>query len=334
MKSTLIALISVCAVGSPIHALAASEALTLTIENDVFTGSDNNYTNGIGLTWVSKDIKSYAEDSPIRKWGQFWSFLPFVSDEGTKTYASWSLVQEMHTPDDIKNPNPPLDDQPYAGILYVDNVLYARRDRWAHTWHLKLGVVGPASHAGDIQKDFHKAIGADEPQGWHTQFPNEPVINVGYTMAHLLAQGDFGDSTSWRLVPVATAGLGNYFTGAGFGLYGEIGWKLTDAMGGTALRSGFNAASTVGAGPVDGWSVSISGGLAGYGVAHYLPLDGTTFRSSRSVDSEPFIGMATLGVSARHRDLIFSIAATYLTKTFETERKQSEFGTLSLSWYF
>ncbi len=318
----------------PMPSQAGGEAMTVTIENDVFTGSDNNYTNGIGLTWVSREIDTYDENSFIRKWGRFWTFLPGVGDEGYKTYASWSLVQEMHTPDDIKNPNPPLDDQPYAGILYVDSVLYARKERWAHTWQLKLGVVGPASHADDVQKDFHRAIGADRPMGWHTQLPNEPVINVGYTAAYLLAQGKAGASATWRVVPVATAGLGNYFTGAGLGLYGEVGWNLVDALGGTALRSGLNAASTVGAGPVHGWSVSLSGGLAGYGVAHYLPLDGTVFKDSRSVDSEPFVGMATFGISVRHRDFVLGLAQTYFTDTFRTQRKRSDFGTLSLSWYY
>ena len=28
-------------------------AVTLTLENDVFTHSDNNYTNGLGIAWVS-----------------------------------------------------------------------------------------------------------------------------------------------------------------------------------------------------------------------------------------------------------------------------------------
>jgi hypothetical protein len=133
---------------------------------------------------------------------------------------------------------------------------------------------------------------------------------------------------------VAYAGLGNYFTGVGLGLYGEVGWNLVDAMGGTALRQGLNTASTVGVGPVDGWSVSLSVGFSGYGVAHYLPLDGTVFRDSRSVGSEPFIGMATLGISVRHRGFVGFLGRTQFTKTFETERQRPEFGTLSLSWYF
>jgi len=309
-------------------------AWTVTLENDAPTGSDNNYTNGMGVSWVSKAIDTYDERSFVRRWGESSSFLPFVGKEGYRTYVAWSLAHEMHTPDDIKVANPPNDDQPYAGVVYLDNLIYARGERWTHAWQLRVGMVGPSSQADSVQRWWHKAIDADKPMGWDTQLPNEPILNVGYTGAYLLAQGDLGKSASWRVVPVANAGLGNYFTGAGLGMYGEVGWNLVDALGGTALRQGFNAASTVGVGPVDRWSVSLSGGVAGYGVAHYLPLDGTVFRNSRSVDSEPFIGMATLGMTARHRGLVLFVGRTLFTKSFETERQRAEFGTFSLSWYY
>ena len=309
-------------------------ALTVTLENDTFTGSDNNYTNGLGVTWVSNAIDTYEERSLVRRWGEFWSFLPFVGNDGYRTYVSWTLAQEMHTPDDITVPNPPLDDQPYAGVLYLDSTVYAKKERWVHAWQLRVGVVGPASQADNVQKWIHEVTDSDEPMGWDTQLPNELVLNVGYTGTYMLAQGDLGKSAGWRIIPVASAAVGNYFTGAGLGLYGEIGWNLVDALGGSALRQGFNAASTVGVGPVDGWSVSLSGGVMGYGVVYYLPLDGTLFKDSRSVDTKPFVGLATLGIAVRHRSFTFFLGRTYFTKTFDTERRRPEFGTLSLSWYF
>jgi hypothetical protein len=314
------------------HAGARDGALTLTLENDVLTGSDNNYTNGLGVTWVSPDLGSYGNDQFLGKWGRWWSFLPFVSDEGYSKYAAFTLAQEMHTPDDITNPNPPLDDQPYAGVLYVDSLLYARNERWAHVWELKLGVVGPAAHADDVQRGFHDMIGGDEPMGWDTQLPNEPIVNVGYTVAHLAAAGHAGRSAEWRLVPTASIALGNYFTGVGAGVYGEFGWNLVNAFGGAMLRNGFNAASTVGVGPVDGWSISFFGGVGGYGVAHYLPLDGTAFRDSRSVDSRPFVGSATLGFAVRHAGLTMSVAASTSSEAFEGQQKDAEFGSVNFSW--
>lgn len=334
-KIGLVALLSLPAVGCVTQSAALYDgAVTLTVENDIFTGSDNNYTNGLGVTWASADLDTYEDDRFVSKWGKFWDFLPFVGDDGYTTYASWSVAQEMHTPDDIENPDPPLDDQPYAGVLYVDSLLYAKKERWEHAWELKLGVVGPASQADDVQKAFHKLVGGDEPQGWHTQLPDEPVINLGYTVAHLAAAGPAGKSAEWRIVPIGTVGLGTYFTGAGLGVYGEVGWNLVDAFGSTALRTGLNAASTVGVGPVDGWSVAFFGGLGGYGVAHYLPLDGTVFKDSRSVESEPFIGTGSLGFSVRHGRFTLGLTATFFTDTFNIERQSAEFGTVSLSWYF
>lgn len=337
VRSGWFAALSLCAASWTAQARDASsdnEWLTFALENDTFTGSDNNYTNGFGVSWVSAELDTYDDDRFVSQWGRLWSFLPFVADEGYSTYASWTLAQEMHTPDDITIPNPPEDDQPYAGVLYVDNLLYARKDRWAHAWQLKLGVVGPASQADDLQKAVHDVVGGDEPMGWEAQLSDEPVINIGYTVAHLAAAGPAGQSAEWRVVPVGTAGLGTYFTGAGVGVYGEVGWNLVEALGGTALRTGLNAASTVGVGPVHDWSLSFFGGLGAYGVAHYLPLDGTVFEDSRSVDSKPFVGMGSLGVSARRAGFALSFSATFFSDMFEEQKENAEFGTLSLSWDF
>ena len=180
IKVALVALVSCCAVGCVTQSTGTYDgAMTVTVENDVFTGSDNNYTNGIGATWSSNEINTYDDDRFVHEWAKFWSFLPFVGDDGYQTYAAWSVAQEMYTPDDIKVPNPPEDDQPYAGVLYLDNVLYARRDGTEHAWSLKVGVVGPASQAEDTQKWFHRVIGADKPKGWDTQLPNEPARQRG-----------------------------------------------------------------------------------------------------------------------------------------------------------
>lgn len=309
-------------------------ALTVTLENDIVAGSDNNYTSGAGVTWNSADLDHYGEDRFVRQWGEAWSFLPFVGDEGYRTYAGWSVVHETHTPDDIELEDPPLDDQPYAGILYVDSLLYARSARWTHAWSLKLGTVGPSSQADEIQERIHDFTGDDEPQGWHTQLPDEPVINMSYTAAHLWKDGRAGESAEWRLIPVGHVGVGNYFTGAGLGLVGEVGWNLADTLGTTALRQGLSLASTVGVGPVDGWSVSFFGGISGHAIAHYLPLDGTVSRDSRSVDTETYVGSASAGLSVRSGGFALSLGGTISTDAFEGQKEDAEFGTLSFSWYF
>jgi len=306
----------------------------VTIENDSFTGSDNNYTNGIGVGWSTAEVGTYGDGSFVRRWADFWSFLPFVRDEGYLTYASWTVGQEMHAPDDITNPDPPETDQPYAGVLYLDSILVARGHDWEHRWSLRLGVVGPASQADDTQEWFHDLVGADEPMGWDDQLPNEPLLNVGYDAAYLLAERDLATSAKFRLVPVGGAAVGNYFTGASLGLYSEVGWNLVDAFGVSALRGGFDTATTIGVGPVEDWSLSFFTSVGGLGIVHYLPLAGTVFEDSRSVDSEPFVGAMSAGLTLRRGRFVFGLAQTYTTEAFETQTEAAEYGTLSLSWFF
>ena len=320
------------ALGCATPAMAASEgAFTLTLENDTFTRSDNNYTNGLGMAWVSGAVRA-GDEGPIARWARFWSFLPLAQDERHTTYVSWALAHEMNTPDDITDPNPSTDDQPYSGILSLDGIVYLRARDWTHAWQLKLGVVGPASQADHVQRRFHRMIGADEPRGWHTQLPNEGIVNVSYSVAHRIAGGRAVGTSEWRLVPVATVGIGNYFTGAGLGLYGEWGWNLVDALGVTALRSSLNAASTVGVGRLDRWSVSVFAGVGAYAVGRYLPLDGTMFRDSRAVDPAHHTEMGSMGLCLRRDGLTLSLAATRIRNVFSTERRSTDFGTMSLSW--
>jgi hypothetical protein len=77
----------------------------------------------------------------------------------------------------------------------------------------------------------------------------------------------------------------------------------------------------------------VSGGIAAYGVLHYLPTDGNMFRHSRSVDTQGHIGMATLGLTVRHGEWVFFLGGSRFMKTFASERQRSAFGTMSLSWY-
>ena len=80
--------------------------------------------------------------------------------------------------------------------------------------------------------------------------------------------------------------------------------------------------------------MSFFAGLGGYGIGHYLPLDGTVFKDSRSVDTEPFVGAGSLGFAVRHGGFVLSLSQSFSTDAFETQEKAAEFGTLSVSWYF
>lgn len=169
-------------------------AFTLTLENDVFTNSDNYYTNGTALAWTSNELGVYDDSELPARLGKFWSFLPYIEDDGYENYAVWTIGQQMHTPDDITDSDPPLNDQPYAGVAYLDSALYARRGRWGHVYSFRLGVVGPLSFADKTQIMVHELVDTDKPKGWDTQLPNEILLNFDFTTRYVLGDIHFGQS--------------------------------------------------------------------------------------------------------------------------------------------
>jgi hypothetical protein len=313
-----------------------SGAISVTIENDAFTGSDDAYSNGVGLTWTSRNVASLSHDNPARAWARAWSALPGVSAPGTERYVSLTLTQEIHTPEDITLESPPLDDRPYAGILYLDSVVYRRSPGMNDAWTLRLGVVGPASHADDTQKWFHDVVDADEPRGWNTQLPNELIFNIGYTADFAGPTGNVSERVRWRVTPMLTAEAGTYATLVGGGAMFEIGYNMPEAAHAvSSLRNGLNAASVVGW-REDERELSIVGniGVAGYSVARFLPLDGTYFRDSRSADYGRTIGVVSAGATVRYGDYALNLNLAFSESSINGREDTVEFGALTLSRRF
>ena len=59
---------------------------------------------------------------------------------------------------------------------------------------------------------------------------------------------------------------------------------------------------------------------------------GTTFRPSHHVEKEPFLAGAAAGFAFRYKRLRFSFSYVYKTREFTTQRKNSLFGSLNISF--
>jgi lipid A 3-O-deacylase len=105
--------------GSPEPTARARSAPVFTVyfENDTVAGTDEHYTNGLKLSWLSADLVDWGQ----RGWRQtFVESLPFVNRTDGQKNIGIAFGQNIYTPRDIAARNPDRTDRPYAGWSYFE----------------------------------------------------------------------------------------------------------------------------------------------------------------------------------------------------------------------
>lgn len=316
--------------GAGVHAAEALDdrerseprpTLSLVVENDLFSNDDRHYTNGVRLSWLSP-----GRSSP--QWARRLArAVPTFPREG-EPVVGYAIGQSIFTPTDITDPDPPLDERPYAGWLYGTIALGVENGRQLDQVLLTVGVVGPAALAEQSQKLFHDITGADEPRGWDTQLRNEPGVVLSYQRTwrpgehHARGYGvDFA--------PHMGATVGNVFTYANAGATVRAGYNLPHDYGPPRVQpsvpgSGFSVLSGD-----FGWY--LFAGFEGRAVARNIFLDGNTFRNSRSVDRKVLVGDFHFGVVLAWQRLRLAYTHVIRSKEFDGQRERDDFGALSVS---
>ncbi|NJD89052.1 MAG: lipid A deacylase LpxR family protein [Betaproteobacteria bacterium] len=297
----------------------------LLVENDLFYGTDRNYTSGVGLAWVS------GEKSPPDWAVRIARGIPWFPEGGTVRHG-YVVGQNMYTPADISLPDPPRDDRPYAGWLYATIGLGVVTDGRTDQLSLTAGVVGPASLAEQGQKAIHRLIGSPEPKGWDTQLRNEPGLVLSYeTRWRGFARGELA-GLEFDVVPHLGAALGNIHTYANGGFTLRYGKRLASDLGPPRIRpsppgSGFFV-------PADTFSWYVFAAVDGRAVARSIFLDGNTFKESRSVDKEYLVGDLQWGLEMTWKGVRVSYTHVRRTREFRTQGASSEFGAFGVSVAF
>jgi lipid A 3-O-deacylase len=86
------------------------------IENDIFAGSDSDYTNGIRFSWLSSEERMPAWSRSVA------DVLPLASSG--KKRISIAAGQSMFAPADLTVRTPPAGEQPYAAGFMVRSAWY------------------------------------------------------------------------------------------------------------------------------------------------------------------------------------------------------------------
>lgn len=351
---------------------AAEETLrlrggTARLENDLFTGTDQNYTNGVAFTLVSHDIPGRLRPeclpAPIRLHAQLIRFVnPGFWAGADNPEAIQNVVirfgQSMYTPEDYTRTDLITDDRPYAGLLYLGLAWNRRKHEpesnreMLDTREITLGVIGPWSLAEQSQNLVHDAIGELRFLGWDNQLENEPAFQLALDRKFREFRGPGAIIPGFSADSIRSLGLriGNIETSATLGVEGRIGWNLPNDFGSYPIRPGAenrppSAASlhgksgdSVPAASRPRPGVHLFGTLEAKAVAYDFSLDGNLFQSSHSVTRRPWVAQAAVGISAQGivagHGIRLAVMRVYRTREFEEQDTNQAYGSVALSVEF
>ena len=335
------ALAWLCGLGLP-AASAEPEPWTLNayFENDLFDETDQNYTNGIRLSWISPDTTSYQNDPAFPSWLRAANRrlrLLHSNDPATEHNLVVTLGQLMFTPDNTQATAPVPEQRPYAGYLYGGVAYHTRSDHRLDVMELDLGIVGPSARAHEAQNFVHHLRGFDTYNGWDNQLRDEPAAQLLYEQKRRLLraqrQGGFGHD----FIAHAGVSLGNVATHLNAGGEYRIGWDLPDDFGTSAVRAGGDNSAPGRHGSRRSNGLRVLGlhaflSLDARLVARDIFLDGNTFRDSLSVDKKPVVADLATGISFLAGRWKVSYAQVLRTREFDRQPHPHHYGSVSLSY--
>ncbi|MEH6627215.1 MAG: lipid A deacylase LpxR family protein [Motiliproteus sp.] len=346
-----------CAHGQTLDQPQASDGsdqgtLSLYFENDLFTETDQNYTNGIRLSLVSPDLDSFQQrfidndalqvvfDQLNPRLNAFHDWLFDLQDYGETRSRRivLSFGQMIYTPETIDARQLLADERPYAGWLYM-GVAYHLRTKDSHaldqleTLGVNLGIVGPWALGQEAQDLIHDVRGFDKFQGWGNQLKNEPGFQLIYENKRKLLKQHNGNGFEYDVIGHYGASLGNIAVYANGGAEFRAGWNIPDDFGTSAVRPGGDNSAPDTPGIPD-WGFHLFVSTDARLVAHDIFLDGNTFSNSHSVSKEYLVADAAIGFSLSFDELKLSFARIHRTKEFKKQQGAHNYGSLSLSWNF
>ena len=349
------------------HNTIRFRGLTARLENDLFTDTDQNYTNGVAFTAVSHDmigkLKPECLPAPVRLQAELIRYLNpgFWADADDPAHAQNVVVkfgQAMFTPKDFARTDLITDDRPYAGLLYVGMSWNHRKHETQSeieildTREITLGVIGPMSLARQTQNIIHNIKAIDKFEGWSNQLGNEPALQIALDQKFKTYQGPGAIQPGFSTDLIRSLGLqlGNIETSATAGIEGRVGWNIPNDFGTYPIRPGAEnrppSAATI-HGSAGNSPLNLTRPQAGihfFGtvetklVLHDFSLDGNLFQSSHSVTRRPWVAQAAVGLSAQSpvagHGVKLALMRVWRTREFDEQGPSHAYGSVSLSVEF
>lgn len=302
--------------------------VSTTLDNDLFVGNDNGYTNGLYVSFFDAGDLASGDLPEHDFWVAplMWS-MPKDSIKGAVN--AYMLGQTMSTPSDITVAVPAESELPYAGLLALTNSYITVTDTHADRVSTTIGIVGSAALGEEAQKFVHELIGADEPLGWDTQLENELVFQLSRARAWRTWSSN---SNHFDFLTHADISLGTVQSGVQTGATFRYGRNLISSYATTLLN---NSRTTNPTAIEKGWYL-YAGMQLGYDFNRIFT-DGNTFENSRSIDYDhEYFGItAGIAYSWQNYSLTFAVNDANLIQGEDVSdelENLTRYGTLTFAW--
>ena len=263
--------------------------------NDVWTGTDRYYTNGLELRYYN---------SFFRKLPSSYILLPDRKDE--IVYHGLTLTQHFFTPD-LHFEDRFSNDRPFASYLLLGHrkISLNKKKRIRKQSELQIGILGRYSGGESIQNGIHKLLPTSEPvKGWDNQLHANPALNYRMKFEHGLY-----DTKGFELMSVVDTNLGI---------------PHTDGGGGLKMRAGQmnNYFSDFGINNKKGRQLYFFGEVGAKYVAYNATLEGGLFYDNAYVmkDIDRFVVQSHLGVVFTMKSFGIEVGQQIISREFTTGR--------------
>ena len=177
-------------------------------DNDYFTASDYNYTQGYNFEFSKPVLKN----NPI-------NYL-FYQPKNSKKQYGFSIEHIGFTPRSLSKSEIQYGDRPYASAIMTKSFLVTidtiHRSRFVSS--LNIGLIGPGAFGKEMQVGIHRATEDVIPKGWHNQIKNDLVFNYEINF-----EKQFYFNNVFSLQSNSSLRLGTLFTDASFGFNFTLG---------------------------------------------------------------------------------------------------------------
>lgn len=268
--------------------------LRVNYENDLFYGTDKNYTQGFNLELVLPSISK----NPINHL--------FYQPKLSVIRHGLIVEHNSFTPDRYDLEEIQYEDRPFASTLTLKSFLVAINTLKASriTSSLSLGVIGPNAFGNEVQTVIHEVTESSIPMGWENQIKNDIVINYDFGFEKQLLKY----RNIFSLQSKVNGEIGTLYTNASAGFNTTLGIINTPFSSSDGSN---NFAFYIYTQPlinIIGYDATLQGGLFNRTSPHTISSD----RINR------FTGQLNFGVVLKLKSLYIEYSNTIITKNIST----------------